>query len=291
MALRLNQGGARNFQPLRATVHRLVYFGLIGAAFGLMLLGKADTVVVEVARTTVADAVSPILDSLSRPVGAFSDAVDSVNEMAALRQENEQLRQQNKALQEWQTRARALMSENTALRNLLNLKAPAAIGQRTVRIIADPAAPFVRSLLVNAGRKQGVRKGQAAVTGDGLVGRVAEVGDRAARVLLITDLNARIPVVVERTRDRAILAGDNTDRPQLIYLSPGAEVVTGDRVVTSGHGGAFPPGIPVGVVKDLGESSVRVQPLVDWNRLEYVRLLEFGLDGIIETPSRQASAE
>jgi rod shape-determining protein MreC len=70
---------------------------------------------------------------------------------------------------------------------------------------------------------------------------VTEVGDRSARVLLITDLNSRIPVVIESSRDQAILAGDNSDRPRLDYLRPNARVTPGDRVVTSGLGRHLPP--------------------------------------------------
>ncbi len=142
---------------------------------------------------------------------------------------------------------------------------------------------FVRALLLNVGSERGVRKGQAAVSGDGLVGRVAEVGERSARVLLITDLNSRIPVVIQETRVRAILAGDNTNRPRLIYLSANSDLAEGQRVVTSGHGGAFPPGVPVGRVVSVGESGVRVAPFADADRLEFVQLMDFGLGGILNT--------
>ena len=100
----------------------------------------------------------------------------------------------------------------------------------------------MESLILNAGAREGVRKGSPVVTGDGLVGRIAGVGYRSARVLLITDLNSRIPVLVEPTGMRAILAGDNSDRPRLIRLPPGATVSPGERVSTSGRAGAFPAG-------------------------------------------------
>jgi rod shape-determining protein MreC len=122
----------------------------------------------------------------------------------------------------------------------------------------------------------------AAVSGDGLVGGVVEVGGRHARILLITDLNSQIPVVVERTRDPAVLAGDNTRLPRLVYLPQNAQVLAGDRIVTSGHGGVFPPGLPIGVVTSIDEGAIKVMPYVDWNRLEYIRLLDYGLDGVVK---------
>ena len=126
----------------------------------------------------------------------------------------------------------------------------------------------MRSLAVNLGADNGVRDGQAAVGSIGLVGRTVQTGDRSARILLITDLNARIPVVVEETRLRGILAGDNTNRPRLIHLPPDTEVRAGDRIVTSGHGGMFPVGIPVGVVASADDGTVRIEPVEDLTRLE-----------------------
>ena len=80
----------------------------------------------------------------------------------------------------------------------------------TARIVGDSVSAYVRGALLNVGRKAGVAPGQAVVTAEGLAGRIAEVGDNSARVLFVTDVNSRLPVQVERTRERAILAGDNS---------------------------------------------------------------------------------
>ena len=97
----------------------------------------------------------------------------------------------------------------------------------------------------------------------------------SARVLLLTDLNSRIPVAVEGSRARAVLLGDNSPLPRLDYLPAGAEVVVGDRIVTSGDGGLFPAGLPIGQVVAVGDGGIRVQPLVDLDRLEFVRAVQF----------------
>ena len=132
-----------------------------------------------------------------------------------------------------------------------------------------------------------MRKGDAAVTGEGLVGRVAEVGERSARVLLLTDINSRIPVVIERSRDQGILAGDNSDNPRLLYLSHGSQLVPGDRVVTSAAGGAFPPGLPVGIVKSTDTGGAVVELFVDWDHMEYLRLLDYHLTGVLQGDSAE----
>jgi rod shape-determining protein MreC len=120
-----------------------------------------------------------------------------------------------------------------------------------------------------------VVKGMAAVNERGLVGRVIEVGQRSARVLLLTDFNSRVPVMVEPSRDQAILAGDNSEEPGLIFLPLHPRMAVGQRVVTSGRGGLLPPGLAVGRISAIDDHKVTVTLVVDGQRLEYVRLLEY----------------
>ena len=119
--------------------------------------------------------------------------------------------------------------------------------------------------------------------------RVSEVGENTSRILLVTDLNSRIPVRLEAGRDNGMLAGDNTDRPSLIYMPPTARMVVGDRIVTSGDGAVFPPGLAVGTVLAAEDGVIRVQPLVNWNRLEYVRIIDLDPTGIVGRRSRRSA--
>ena len=278
--------------PIKNLAQRFAYMGLVVAAFGLMLLGKADTVLVERVGAHVTDAVTPILDVLSRPIATANEAVERVRELVNLRAENQRLRDEKARLLRWQTVARRMEAENQTLRAMLKFNPVPPASFVSARVIADNSGAFTESLVLNAGTREGVRKGSVAITGEGLVGRVAATGNRSARLLLITDLNSHIPVLIGSSGTRAILAGDNTDRPRLIRLPPRAAVTPGERIVTSGHGGAFPPRLPVGIVASVSESGIRVQPFVERNRLEYVRVVDFGLSGILGLPqsARPAAA-
>ena len=263
--------------PIRAWAHRFAFLILIVAAFALMLLGKADTVLVERARTAVTDAVAPILEIASRPVATVRDVLDQIRELTDLRAENAALRRENQRLRQWQAVAQRLEAENLALRDLAQMVPDAGLRFITGRVIGDTGGAFARSVLVNAGARDGVAKNQAAITSEGLAGRVTEVGLRSARVLLITDINSRIPVLVGESRERAILGGDNTGQPKLLYLMPNSEIRPGDRVITSGHGGVFPPDLPVGIVTQASETAMRVQPYIDWAHMEFLRLADYDL--------------
>lgn len=272
--------------PIRNLAHRFTYIGLVAAAFALMLLGKADVLLVERFRAQVTDAFAPILDVVSKPVDSVNEIIKRAEELADIRKENAALRLDNERLLQWQGVARVLEGENKALRELLNFVPGPRASFISARVIADSGGAFAHSLLVNVGSRDGITNGQAVVTGDGLVGRVAGFGARATRILLITDLNSRIPVLVEATRTRAILAGNNTDRPHLIHLPPGVAVSPGDRIVTSGDGGVFPAGLQVGVIDSVGEAGISMQPFVRRDRIEYVRLINFGLKGVIPLPGK-----
>lgn len=267
--------------PLKAAAQRFAFLLLIASAVGLIVLGKADAVLVERLRATVTDAFAPILAALSRPLATIEGGIEEVREAVHLRSENQRLREANARLGQWEQVARALAAQNQALRETLSFVPHDEQRNIAGRVIADSGGAFVRSLLVDAGSRDGVAKGQAVAVGQGLIGRVAEVGEISSRVLLITDLNSRIPVVIESTRDHAILAGDNSGRPRLLYLPPNLNLVPGERIVTSGDGGAFPPGLPIGAVASTGEGVVRVEPFANWSRIEYVRIIDYGLKGIL----------
>ena len=104
---------------------------------------------------------------------------------------------------------------------------------------------------------------------------------------MITDLNSRIPVTIESSHVAAVLAGDNSERPRLLYLPSANGVKVGDRIVTSGEGGVFPPGLPVGVVSALDGAGPRVEPYVELSQLGYVLVVDYGL----ARPGRRAKLD
>ena len=201
--------------------------------------------------------LAPVSTSWSTDRASRRLAAD-VGELVALRAENADLREQNAACSNgraprasWRSRTRGCASCSTPRPRTQH---PTAV---TARVVADAGGPFVQTVMVNAGADQGVVNGMAAVNERGLVGRVIEVGRRSARILLLTDFNSRIPVMVEPSRDQAILAGDNSREPGLMFLPLNPRLSVGDRVVTSGRGGVLPPGLAIGVVSAIGEQQGR----------------------------------
>ncbi|MDP6873846.1 MAG: rod shape-determining protein MreC [Alphaproteobacteria bacterium] len=261
--------------PARGVAQRFGLLLLMATAVGLLILGKTHGDAIRQLRVMAVEVAAPVLEVLSAPVISARHAIAEIEHFWNTSRDNDALREQVSRLSKWQTIARNLEQENANLRALLKPAHDAAPVFISARVIGDTGGLFVQSALLNAGRRDGVEPGQAVTTGLGLAGRVVEVGRRSSRLLLLTDLNSRVPVMVEHSRHRAVLAGDNSARPRLTFLPANAKINSGDRVVTSGHAGVFPPGLPVGIVSSVTEGEARIQPFVDWARLEYVTVLRY----------------
>ncbi len=225
-------------------------------------------------RSSVSDFLSPALLVMSLPFQNLSIFFHDVTSLAQLQADNLRLKQENERLREWYHTALLLDSENKSLRDLLNLKVDPDYHHISARVVSDSGNTYVKSLLISLGANDDVSKGAAVLSGEGLIGRVVEVNEKTSRILLVTDINSRVPVVVEDTGQHAIMAGMNESKLRLIHLSQESEISEGARLITSGYGGVYPHGIPVGKVVRLSENSLGVIPFANFDRIQIVRILQ-----------------
>jgi rod shape-determining protein MreC len=230
---------------------------------------------------------------LLRRAGHGKRWIDGVGTFFSVYEENQRLRDENAKLRLAQSEVGELQRKVERYEQLLKVPTEAPVSGVAGRVIADMSGPFLRTILVNAGSDQGVLKGQAVVDDRGLLGRIVGTGRKSSRVLLLSDLNSRIPVIVEGANLKAILAGDNSDRPTLEYLPPGSRLVAGARVLTTADGGALPPGIVVGVVVK-GQTAPRVELFTSERRADFVRVLQYqapvDVDAEPEAPAPENAA-
>ena len=189
--------------------------------------------------------------------------------------QNRKLRQQVAELRQWHDVAIALRDTNDRYRAILGFKTDPPIPMVAGRVVLDSRGPFANTRLANVGTEKGVRVGNPVMSDRGLVGRVVGVTKGASRVLLLTDVASRTPVLVDRTDARAILLGDGGANPRLAYLRGQHPVQEGDRILTSGDGGVIPRGLPVGVAAKGLDGQWRVRLDADSTAIDYVQVLEF----------------
>lgn len=270
-----DSGRERLAVPVLAASRRMPIIIFMALSLVFVLLDRAEADVFDEAREAITDFTTPIYEALSPPVMAVREFFSNLWRVFDVYEENTRLREENRKLLAWKDTALRLEHQNSRLEALLNVQLDPSIEYVTGRVVSDTGGPFVQMFIINAGKRDGVRDQQAVIDEDGLVGRVLGAGHTASRVLLLSDLNSRIPVLVEPSNYRAVLVGDNAKDPKLEFLPQSAQVRVGDRVVTSGHGRQLPPGLPVGLVSEVSQNEIRVQTFSRGSRIESVRILNY----------------
>ncbi|HEU5047614.1 MAG TPA: rod shape-determining protein MreC [Rickettsiales bacterium] len=261
-----------NYRPIIA---RLAVMSMLIASIWLVSQSKNHSDFERHVRMGLADVLAPAVNVLAKPLDTMAAAGAWVQETIHLRDENATLRYENARLREAYSSALQIKTENERLRALLKF---APVGKQTytsARVAVDAGGLYSRSVLITSGTDNGVQQDSAVINDKGMVGRVIEAGDKTSRVLLLTDINSRIPVMAEGSREHAIVAGDDSDTLSLLYLPENSKLKVGEKIVTSSDGALLAPGLPIGIVTAISKDKVTVKPYVDWYRLEYISVINF----------------
>ncbi|OYW30372.1 MAG: rod shape-determining protein MreC [Caulobacter sp. 12-67-6] len=221
---------------------------------------------------TVAKPVSGVIAAPGRWTGLGLDFVRSYFFTAS---ENRRLKAEVAEMRQWRDQALSLQDTNDRYKALLGLRTDPPIPMASARVVSDSRGPFANTRLADAGSEKGVLVGNPVLNERGLVGRVVGVSRGVSRVLLLTDIASRTPVMIDRTNARAILTGDGGPNPKLEYLRGVDPIQEGDRVVTSGDGGVVPRGLPVGAAVKGLDGRWRVVLFADDAAIDFVRILLF----------------
>ena len=216
---------------------------------GVFIVWRIDSPRMERFRAQVTDSIVPNLDWAMAPVTGTVNLLRNFQSYQRLAEQNQELRRELRQMQAWKEAALQLEQENAKLLDLNKVRLDPALTVVTGQVVADSGSPFRQSVLLNVGAaRDGIKDGWAVTDGLGLVGRISGVGQKSSRVLLLTDAASRVPVSIQPSGQRAMLAGDNSALPVLDFIEEPEEVRPGDRVVSSGDGGVFPAGLLVGSV-------------------------------------------
>jgi rod shape-determining protein MreC len=268
----------------------LLNFTLYFLCAVLLILSRIGHDAVLEVRDRFVDLTAPVLEAASMPGIMGRQAMARVRSYVGLMKEIDRLKAENEQLKQWEWRAKLLERNVAHLRSLLNAVDEPALHYVTGSVIADARGPFLRSALINLGRDRGVRVGYAVINGDGLVGRTVEAGASVSRVLLLNDLNSRIPVLVGAGGVRALASGDNGAELRLDFLPDGATLYSGDEVYTSGSDGVLPRGLRVGVVT-RSQGAYKVRPYAELSSLDAVSVLYFDTPALLRTDPPPVTAE
>lgn len=243
---------------------------VLGATF---LLWRIDSPRVERFRAAFIDRFVPTFDWAMVPVTKVMNMAEGFQSYARIYEQNQELRRELQQMKAWKEAAVQLEQQNAKLLAQNSVRLDPKLTSVSGVVLADSGSPFRQSVLLNVGGRDGIVDGWATMDGLGLVGRISGVGRSTSRVVLLTDTSSRVPVTIQPSGQRAILAGDNSSLPLLDFLESPEQLRPGDRVISSGDGGLFPAGLLVGQVAQGSDRRLRVRLAADYQRLDFLRVL------------------
>ena len=274
-----------NSDQYSTALTRLIFGGLVIFLVGTFLLWRIDSPRLERVRTEILDRVIPNFSWATYPLTGTINIIRSARSYKRIYQQNQELRRELQKMKAWKEAALQQEQENARLQDLNNVRLDPKFIKITGVVLADSGSPFRQTVLLNLGRRDGIIDGWAVMDGIGLVGRIAGVGKRTSRVVLLGDTASRVAVKIESNGQTALLVGDNTDNPPIEFLETPETVQPGDRVMTSGDGGVFPPDILVGQVTQTKSGRLRVRLAADMQRREFLLVIRHKARNIVSYPA------
>lgn len=259
---------------------------VIALAVVLVLLGKAQGGLFDRARGHVTDMMAPVLEKVRAPVAGFDRWMGSITEIFSVYEQNLKLKEENARLRQWRNVAVVLQGRVGRYQQLLHAVPDPRMNAVLARVIGRANRPFLQTMILDAGREDHALPGQAVIDPRGMIGRIYLTGNRTSWVILLTDLNSRIPVTISPGNVQAILAGDNSAMPTLEMVSHTVTLHAGDQVTSSGDGGLLPAALPVGTLISDSQGGFRVALLSDAAASQDVEILNFSKPP--ETPPAKA---
>lgn len=251
----------------------------------ILFFDRIDNPRLERFKLVLADKVLASTNSFVTPIREWTSRIYNFGFYNQAFEQNKQLRYELQEMKIWREIALQLEQKNARLMNLNNVKIDPRISYITANVVIKRDSYQRDMLLLNVGKKDGIKDGWAVIDELGLVGRIAGVSETISKVVLLSDKNSRIPVIIQPSAQHAILKGNGTLLPQLEFVSRADIIRSEDRVVTTGAGGILPAGLFVGRVSKDSEHNLNVKLAANYEHLEFLRVLKsYHLEPIEEIP-------
>ena len=244
----------------------LIFFSII-----LIFIETVETKPLNFVRSFIKDTIYRGALVVSAPTKIFNNFFGYMDEHINLYNNYNRLKKENNELKDNISKSDFLELENTQLRKLIDEQVASNSNLVSARVMLDKQSPYLNSFIINIGSNKNIKNGMAVLDGENFIGRIVDVNFFSSRVLLISDLNSKIPIITEPSALHAILSGRGKSKPTLEYLPENHNIQNGDKVYTSGKEGIFSPGIPIGEVK-IENNIIKVLLFSDIDQITFLNI-------------------
>ena len=255
----------------KGTKQRFSLFILILLSIIFIFAETIETKPLNYFRSIIKDVIYRGATLVSVPKKIVKNSTNYIEEHLDLYSHYAELKKENEKLKNDISKSDFLELENTQLRKLIEEQAESSSNLLSARVMLDKQSPYLNSFVINIGSNKNIKNGMAVLDGKNFIGRIVDVNFFSSRVLLVSDLNSKIPVIVEPSAYHAILSGRGANVTTLEYLPENHNVQEGDKVYTSGKEGIFSPGIPIGEVK-IEKDQVGVELFSNLNQITFINI-------------------
>ena len=256
---------------------RFSLIALILFSIFIIVLGKYNFKGVNFLKLSIKEIVYRTTFIVSVPENFVISSYQTIHDHFSLYSNYENLKKDYESLKATKLNTDFLKSENEALKSKID-DVSTQSSELLAKVIIDKKSPFLRSVIVNRGSKDNVILGMAVLDGEFLVGKVVEVNYSTSRVLLLSDLNSKIPVSIEPSGVQSILSGSGSSFGEIQYIKEDYELENDSEIFTSGSGGIFRSGIPIGKTiadEKIGLDTIKVKFHSDFSQLRLVKIVSF----------------
>ena len=248
---------------------------LILLTLAILILGKYEFKIINYSKISLKEIAYRSTFIFSTPENFIKKSFIATKNHFSVYEENKILKEKVKDLETEKYNSEFILIENQRLKETLN-ELNFSSNEILAKVIVDKQSPFLKSIIVNKGSKHGAKLGMAVLDKEYLVGKIVELNFTTSRVLLLSDLNSKIPVDILPNNIQSILSGTGKENGKIQYVKEETLIENENKVFTSGAGGIFKPGIPIGEIKNKQSNlEINVMFFSDFSQLRFVKLRSF----------------
>lgn len=256
----------------------LIFFGILLTLVLIVIVSTIGRTEFNTSHKLALEVLGTAQHGISKVSGAFARIWDNYAQLINVREENARLREDLQKYKAATNEYREAVATNVQLAKLLEMKEFLATPTLSAEVIGLDPSHWFKTVIINRGSSDGIQTGMPAVAVEGVVGQVVSTSPHYAKVLLATDPNSAMDVLIQRTRAQGIVKGNGAGY-RMEYVLKNSDVQKGDRIVTAGIGGVFPKGIPVGTISRLEKNrhgmfqKIEIVPATDFSKLEHLLII------------------